>query len=102
MIFETHLRQSDGLVNSDAPIREADVLQNRLMASYMIRLSKQAVERLCLLSGSRVAFNSHPMQVILRDVLVGATHRSYSWDAIARDYTQSIGIARGSSPFVGP
>jgi 3-hydroxy-9,10-secoandrosta-1,3,5(10)-triene-9,17-dione monooxygenase len=102
MIFETHLRQSDDLVNSDAPIREADVLQNRLMASYMIRLSKQAVERLCLLSGSRVAFNSHPMQVILRDVLVGATHRSYSWDAIARDYSQSVGIARGSSPFVGP
>jgi len=102
MIFETHVRQSDDLVNSDAPIREADVLQNRLMASYMIRLSKQAVERLCLLSGSRVAFNSHPMQVVLRDVLVGATHRSYSWDAIARDYSQSIGIARGSTGFVGP
>jgi len=78
------------------------VLQNRLMASYMIRLSKQAVERLCSLSGSRFAFNSHPMQVILRDVLVGATHRSYSWDAIARDYSQSIGIARGSTAFVGP
>ncbi len=102
MIFETHLRQSDDLVNSGEPIREADILQNRLMASYMIRLCKQAVERLCEISGSRWAFNSHPMQVILRDALVGATHRSYNWDSIARDFSQSIGIARGSIPSVGP
>ncbi len=102
MIFETHLRRSDDLINSAEPIGEAHIVENRLMGSYMIRLSKQAVERLCSLSGSRWAFNSHPMQVILRDVLVGATHRSYNWDSIARDYSQNIGIARGSAAFVGP
>ncbi len=102
MIFETHLRQSDDLVNSREPIRDADIAQNRLMASYMIRLSKQAVERLCAISGSRWAFNTHPMQVILRDALVGATHRSYNWDSIARDFSQSIGIVRGVTPSIGP
>ena len=102
MIFETHLRQSDDLVNSSEPIREADIVQNRLMASYMIRLSKQAVERLCWISGSRWAFNTHPMQVILRDALVGATHRSYNWESIARDFSQNIGISRGSAPSIGP
>ena len=102
LIFETHLRQSDDLVNSGEPIHDADIDQNRLMASYMIRLAKQAVERLCSISGSRLAFNTHPMQVILRDALVGATHRSYNWESIARDFSQSIGIVRGSSPSVGP
>lgn len=102
MIFETQLRQSDDLVNSGEPIRDADIAQNRLMASYMIRLSKQAIERLCSISGSRWAFNTHPMQVILRDALVGATHRSYNWDSIARDFSQSIGIVRGSASSIGP
>ncbi len=102
MIFETHLRQSDDLVDSNGPIHDADIAQNRLMASYMIRLSKQAVERLCSISGSRLAFNTHPMQVILRDTLVGATHRSYNWDSIARDFSQSIGIVRGVTPSIGP
>lgn len=89
-------------VSSDSDPSSPDIVQNRLMASYMIRLSKQAVERLCSISGSRWAFNTHPMQVILRDALVGATHRSYNWESIARDFSQNIGISRGSAPSIGP
>jgi hypothetical protein len=72
------------------------------MASYMMRLSKQAVERLCSISGSRWIFDGHPMQIILRDTLAGATHRSYNWESVAREYSQSIGIARGSGTPIGP
>jgi 3-hydroxy-9,10-secoandrosta-1,3,5(10)-triene-9,17-dione monooxygenase len=102
MIFDTYLERSTEALNSGAAIGAAEIAENRLMASYMIRLSKQAVERLCSLSGSRWAFNSHPMQVVLRDMLVGSTHRSYNWEAMAREYSHSIGVARGGAAPVGP
>jgi len=102
MILDTRLERSNTVLESGADITDADIADNRLMASYMIRQARQAVERLCSLSGSRWIFNSHPMQVILRDTLAGATHRSYNWESIARDYSQSIGVARGSAPPVGP
>ena len=101
-IFETHLRRNVEALDAGGMIGEADIAQNRLMASYMIRLAKQAIERLCSISGSRWIFNNHPMQVILRDALAGVTHRSYNWEAIAREYSQSIGIVRGGGAPVGP
>jgi 3-hydroxy-9,10-secoandrosta-1,3,5(10)-triene-9,17-dione monooxygenase len=102
LIFDEYLRRSVQALDSGEPIGTAEIAHNRLMASYMMRLSKQAVERLCSLSGSRWIFNSHPMQIILRDALAGATHRSYNWEATARDYSQSIGIARGGASPIGP
>ncbi|MBM3526630.1 MAG: hypothetical protein FJX62_00930 [Alphaproteobacteria bacterium] len=102
MILDTSLQRCVDTLNENMPIGADAVAENRLMASYMMRLSKQAVERLCSLSGSRWAFNSHPMQIVLRDMLVGATHRSYNWEAMAREYSQSIGIARGGAAPVGP
>jgi 3-hydroxy-9,10-secoandrosta-1,3,5(10)-triene-9,17-dione monooxygenase len=102
MILDTYLKRCTEALNAGAAIGAPEIAENRLMASYMIRLSKQAVERLCSLSGSRWAFNSHPMQVVLRDMLVGSTHRSYNWEAMAREYSHSIGIARGGAAPVGP
>ena len=94
LIFDTQLQRNVEALKAGGPISDADIAHNRLMASYMIRLAKQAIERLCSLSGSRWAFNTHPMQVILRDMLVGVTHRSYNWESIAREYSRTIGIAR--------
>jgi 3-hydroxy-9,10-secoandrosta-1,3,5(10)-triene-9,17-dione monooxygenase len=84
------------------PISEQQLAQNRLMASHMMRTAKSAVERLTALGGSRWIFNSHPMQIILRDALAGSTHRAFAWEENARIYAQSIGIVRGSAPPVGP
>jgi alkylation response protein AidB-like acyl-CoA dehydrogenase len=99
LIFETQIRSNVEALDAGRAIGEADIAQNRLMASYMIRLAKQAIERLCSISGSRWIFNDHPMQIILRDALAGVTHRSYNWEMIAREYSQSIGIARrGAGP----
>ena len=102
LIFDQYLRRSVEALDAGETIGAAAIAENRLMASYMIRLSKQAVERLCSITGSRWIFNSHPMQIILRDTLAGATHRSYNWESTARDYSQSIGIARGGASPIGP
>ena len=102
MILETELARSVEALEAGAAIGDAEIAHNRLMASYMMRLSKQAIERLCSISGSRWIFNGHPMQLILRDALAGATHRSYNWESTARDYSHSIGLARGKSSPIGP
>jgi len=102
LILDTHLRRSVEALDANAVIGDAEIAHNRLMASYMMRLAKQAVERLCSISGSRWIFDGHPMQVILRDTLAGATHRSYNWESVAREFSQSIGIARGTGTPIGP
>ena len=102
LIFETQLRRNVDELAAGGVIGEAEIARNRLLASYMIRLAKQAIERLCSITGSRWIFNNHPMQVILRDALAGVTHRSYNWETIAREYSQSIGIARAGTAAVEP
>jgi alkylation response protein AidB-like acyl-CoA dehydrogenase len=102
MILDTHLRASVEALDSGQAIGDSEIMTNRLMASYMMRLSRQAVERLCSISGSRWIFNGHPMQIVLRDMLAGSTHRSYNWESTAQEYSQSIGIARGGAAPVGP
>ncbi len=102
LIFEAHLRASVAALAAGHVIGEQEVADNRLMSSYMVRLSMQAIERLCALSGSRWIYNNHPMQVILRDAMAGATHRSFNWEANARTYSQSIGIERRGTPPIGP
>ena len=92
LILETHLQRSMAALDAGETIDEGKIRQNRLMASYMNRLARQAVERLCSLSGSRWIFDGHPMQLILRDALAGATHRAYNWDGAAREYAESIGL----------
>jgi alkylation response protein AidB-like acyl-CoA dehydrogenase len=100
-IRETHLRRCVETLESGAAGEATALMQNRLMASHMNQLAKRAIERLCSLSGSRWIFDDHPMQLILRDALAGATHRAYNWEATANDYSQSIGIKSGTLP-IGP
>ena len=101
MILETHLRRNVETLESGAAVGDTELMQNRLMASHMNQLAKRAIERLCSLSGSRWIFDDHPMQLILRDALAGATHRAYNWEATAKDYSHSIGIKDGRLP-IGP
>jgi alkylation response protein AidB-like acyl-CoA dehydrogenase len=102
LIFDSCLQSNVAAVEAGAEIGAAEIAQNRLMASYMMRLSKQAVERLCSISGTKWIFEGHPMQIILRDTLAGATHRSYNWESVANEYNQTIGIVRGGAAPISP
>jgi 3-hydroxy-9,10-secoandrosta-1,3,5(10)-triene-9,17-dione monooxygenase len=102
LIMESYTARSVEALESGQPITEQMLAQNRLMAAHMLRTARDAVERLCLISGSRWVFNSHPMQVILRDALVGSTHRAFNWEDNARIYAQSIGLVRGGAPPTTP
>ncbi len=101
LILDSYVARSVAALEA-GPISEQQLAENRLMASHMMRTAKHAVEVLCALAGSRWIFDSHPMQVILRDALAGSTHRAFGWDENARIYAQSIGIVRGRAPPIGP
>jgi alkylation response protein AidB-like acyl-CoA dehydrogenase len=102
LILESHLRDSVAAIDAGLPIGDQEVSRNRLMSSYMVRQSMQAIQRLCSLSGSHWVYNSHPIQVILRDAMAGASHRGFNWETNARAYSQSIGIAKSGAPPVWP
>ena len=102
LILDTHLASSVAAVEAGEPIGEQEIARNRLMSSYMTRLAKQAIERLVTISGSQWVFNSHPLQVVLRDALAGASHRAFNWEINARAYSQSVGVAKGGAPPVWP
>lgn len=102
LILDTHLRDSVAAIEAAEAIGEREVSQNRLMSSYMVRLSLQAIERLVTVSGSHWVYNSHPMQVILRDAMAGATHRGFNWETNARAFSQSIGIAKSGAAPIWP
>ena len=102
MILETHLASSVAAVEAGEAIGEKEIARNRLMSSYMVRLARQAIERLVTVSGSQWVYNSHPMQVILRDALAGCSHRAFNWEINARAYSQSIGVAKSGAPPVWP
>jgi resorcinol 4-hydroxylase (FADH2) len=102
LILESHLQNSVAAIEVGAAIGDKDISHNRLMSSYMVRLAKQAIERLCTLSGSQWVYTSHPMQLILRDALAGASHRAFSWEINARAYAQSVGVAKSGAPPVWP
>jgi 3-hydroxy-9,10-secoandrosta-1,3,5(10)-triene-9,17-dione monooxygenase len=102
LILEDYTQRSTAALESGVPITEQMLAQNRLMAAHMLRIARDAVERLCMLSGSRWIFNGHPMQVILRDALCGSTHRAFNFEDNARIYAQSIGLVRGGAPPTTP
>ena len=102
LIMDSYTARSVDALESGQPITEQMLAQNRLMAAHMLRTARDAVETLCLISGSRWIFNNHPLQVILRDALAGSTHRAFNWEDNARIYAQSIGIRRGNAPPIGP
>jgi 3-hydroxy-9,10-secoandrosta-1,3,5(10)-triene-9,17-dione monooxygenase len=102
MILETHLASSVAAVEAGEAIGEKEIARNRLMSSYMVRLARQAIERLVTVSGSQWVYNTHPMQVILRDALAGCSHRAFNWEINARAYSQSIGVAKSGAPPVWP
>jgi 3-hydroxy-9,10-secoandrosta-1,3,5(10)-triene-9,17-dione monooxygenase len=102
MILDTRLRDSVAAIDAGEKIGDREVSQNRLMSSYMVRLSLQAIERLTTVSGSQWVYNDHPMQLILRDALAGATHRGFNWETNARAFSQSIGIVKSGAAPIWP
>jgi alkylation response protein AidB-like acyl-CoA dehydrogenase len=102
LILETHLRDSVAAIDAGVAIGDKEVSRNRLMSSFMVRQAMQAIHRLTSLSGSQWVYDSHPMQLILRDAIAGASHRAFNWDTNARAYSQSIGIARSGAAPIWP
>jgi 3-hydroxy-9,10-secoandrosta-1,3,5(10)-triene-9,17-dione monooxygenase len=102
LILETHTARAVAALEAGDEITPQATAHNRLMSSYMLRLSRQAIERLCSLTGSQWVYNSHPMQRILRDALAGSTHRAFNWETQARAYVQSIGIERSGAAPIWP
>ena len=94
MILSTFGPRNDQLLRSGRDITERDIAHTRLSASYMIRLAKQAIEKLTYINGSKWLYDSSPLQTIFRDAAAAATHRSANWEMASLAYCASLGLGR--------
>jgi 3-hydroxy-9,10-secoandrosta-1,3,5(10)-triene-9,17-dione monooxygenase len=86
--------RNDQLLRSGCDISEHYIAHTRLSASYMIRLARQAIDRLVQISGSKWLYDAHPLQIVFRDAVAAATHRSSNWELASLAYCTSLGLGR--------
>ena len=92
LILDATLRDCVTRLSSAEPITMPDVLNKRFTGAYMVRLARQAVDRLCMVSGSSWVFEGHPLQLVFRDAMTGATHRAMSFETHAQNYMRGMGL----------
>jgi alkylation response protein AidB-like acyl-CoA dehydrogenase len=98
VIFDRYVRDADECLAAGHAITDVDVQKNRMMASQMVRIARNAIDRLCVSSGSGWIFDNHALNIIFRDAIAGATHRAMNFDANARNYLRSLGLRGDASP----
>jgi len=91
-ILDRHLQEADRRLAAGEAISDFDVQRNRMMASHMMRVARDAVDRLCTATGSGWIFDNTALNVVFRDTIAGATHRAMNFDANAKTYARSLGL----------
>jgi alkylation response protein AidB-like acyl-CoA dehydrogenase len=91
-VFDGCLADAVARLASSSPIGDQDVRKQRLMGAQVVRLARAAVDRVCTASGSGWLFDQHPLQVVFRDAIAGATHRAMNFDLHAKEYVRGLGI----------
>jgi 3-hydroxy-9,10-secoandrosta-1,3,5(10)-triene-9,17-dione monooxygenase len=92
MIFDRCLADAVARLAAGDTISDQDIQRHRMMGSHTVRLARSAVDRLCSASGSGWLFDGHPLQVIFRDAVAGATHRAMNFDMHAKTYVRGMGV----------
>jgi 3-hydroxy-9,10-secoandrosta-1,3,5(10)-triene-9,17-dione monooxygenase len=92
MMLDNRLADAVARLAAREPIGDLDVQRNRMIGAHIVRVARSAVDRLCIASGSGWLFDEHPLQVIFRDAVAGATHRAMNFETNAKGYVRSLGI----------
>lgn len=91
-IFDSSMAEAAARLAARDVIGDLDVQRNRMMGAHLVRVARSAVDRICTASGSGWLFDQHPLQVIYRDAIAGATHRAMNIDIHAKGYVRGLGI----------
>jgi 3-hydroxy-9,10-secoandrosta-1,3,5(10)-triene-9,17-dione monooxygenase len=94
LILSTYAQRNDEVLRSGLPITERDIAITRMRGSRAAAMAKQAIDKIVAISGSKFIYDANPLQVILRDALAAASHRSSSWELAALGYCATLSAAR--------
>jgi 3-hydroxy-9,10-secoandrosta-1,3,5(10)-triene-9,17-dione monooxygenase len=90
LIMTTYGLRHDEILRSGRPISERDIAFTRMLGARASILAKQAVDKIAAFSGSKFVYDANPLQLILRDAVTAASHRSASWDLTALGYCAAL------------
>ncbi|PWT86249.1 MAG: hypothetical protein C5B56_12755 [Proteobacteria bacterium] len=94
LILATWSCRNDQILRAGGPITDRDIALTRLRGSRTSALARQAVEKIMAISGSKFVFDTNPLQLILRDTIAAASHRSMSWELAALGYCATLNAPR--------
>lgn len=89
--------EGDALLAGGGPITNADSTRIRCDIVLAQRMARTAVDVLAELAGAKLVYDTHPLQPVLRDVLVTATHLAASWQ---HAMAQNGAVMLGADPLV--
>lgn len=79
-------RRIDASVERDAPLSLAERAGMRMSAAHAVRGCRDAIATIAEAAGSSAYFEDQPIQRMLRDVTVLATHVAFDWDGTSEMY----------------
>jgi 3-hydroxy-9,10-secoandrosta-1,3,5(10)-triene-9,17-dione monooxygenase len=74
LVMQARRAESMAALESGRPIAPAEAMRNRRDVAFATNQLRRGVETLVELIGSRVVYDSDPLQSLLRDILTIATH----------------------------
>ena len=74
LAMHTRRDESMAVIASGRPITADDIMRNRRDIAYATAQLRQGVEKLAEVLGSRIVYDSDPLQPLLRDILTISTH----------------------------
>ena len=74
LAMHTRRDESMAVIASGRPITADDIMRNRRDIAYATAQLRQGVEKLAEVLGSRIVYDSDPLQPLLRDILTVSTH----------------------------
>ena len=86
LMMSTYARQNDEVLRAGLPITDQDIALTRMRGSRAMTLAKQGIEKIAFISGSKFVYDANPLQLIFRDALTAASHRSSSFELAALMY----------------
>jgi 3-hydroxy-9,10-secoandrosta-1,3,5(10)-triene-9,17-dione monooxygenase len=86
LIMSTYAQRNDEILRAGLPITQQDIALTRMCGSRAMTLAKQGIEKIAFISGSKFVYDANPLQLILRDALTAASHRSSSFELAALNY----------------
>jgi 3-hydroxy-9,10-secoandrosta-1,3,5(10)-triene-9,17-dione monooxygenase len=90
LVLHARREESMAILRSGRPVIDAEILRNRRDITFALHQLRRGVERLVEISGARTAYDTDPLQMLVRDIQTILTHYTVSRQAAMVPYGRML------------